>query len=364
MTGERKVLIAGATGVVGLAAMAHFAEEGDCDVVALSRRPPRRTYGARHVSVDLMDAEACQAAAIDWDDVTHLVYAALYEKPQLYDGWLDPEQIETNATMFRNLMDALLPVARNLRHVTLLQGTKAYGTHIRRMPVPARENRDEFEHPNFYWDQQDLLLARAAAANWSWTILRPVLIFGEASGGPMDLIPPLGVYGALLAESDHPLYFPGGAPRVGEAVDADLLARVIGWAGQSPNAANEIFNVTNGDVFTWPAVWPAVAAALGMEAGENQPYSLAENMPGRTDEWRDVAEKHGLVDPDLDRLVGIAFQYADICLGYGRDRPGTPVHSSTIKLRQAGFHECIDTEVMLAKWFRRAQDHKLLPPRC
>ena len=35
---------------------------------------------------------------------THLVYAALYEEPNLVDGWRDPKQIAINDNMLRNLM--------------------------------------------------------------------------------------------------------------------------------------------------------------------------------------------------------------------------------------------------------------------
>ena len=50
-----------------------------------------------------------------------------------------------------------------------------------------------------------------------------------------------------------------------------MLARAIAWAGESEAARNEVFNVTNGDVFTWPNVWPAIADALGMEVVVNDP---------------------------------------------------------------------------------------------
>jgi hypothetical protein len=44
--------------------------------------------------------------------------------------------------------------------VTLLQGTKAYGVHVRPLSVPARENRSEMhEQPNFYWNQENHLRA-------------------------------------------------------------------------------------------------------------------------------------------------------------------------------------------------------------
>src|SRR5690349_15622812 len=124
---DKKVVIAGATGLVGNAALRHFGRTGGCEIVALSRRKPRDLYGAQHVSIDLTDPARCTQAATALKDTTHLVYAALYEAPNLIDGWRVPNQIRTNDLRLRNLMAALEPVAPQLRHVALLQGTKAHG---------------------------------------------------------------------------------------------------------------------------------------------------------------------------------------------------------------------------------------------
>ncbi len=48
--------------------------------------------------------------------------------------------MQTNLAMMRNLMDPLLERAAGLRHVSVLQGTKAYGAHVHRLKVPARED--------------------------------------------------------------------------------------------------------------------------------------------------------------------------------------------------------------------------------
>ena len=239
---DKKVVIAGATGLVGNAALRHFSGAGGCDIVALSRRKPRELHGARHVSIDLTDPAQCTLAATALQGTTHIVYAALYEAPSLIDGWRDPDQIRTNDAMLRNLMAALEPVAPGLRHVALLQGTKAYGVHVRPLNVPAREGRSEmYEQPNFYWAQENFLreLQQGKAHQskaWHWSILRPVLIVGEAIGGAMDLIPPLGVYAAMLRGQGRPLDYPGGAARVSQAVDVDLLARAIAWSGEASAA--------------------------------------------------------------------------------------------------------------------------------
>ena len=93
-------------------------------------------------------------------DVTHVVYAALFEKPGLLPGWFERDQMETNQLMLRNLLDPLLGVAAGLEHVTLLQGTKAYGAHVEPMAVPGRERNPRHEHENFYWLQEDDLRRR------------------------------------------------------------------------------------------------------------------------------------------------------------------------------------------------------------
>lgn len=357
------VLVVGASGVVGSAALAHFAARGDCEVTAVSRRPPLELAGARFRSVDLGDADACATLADEHRDVTRIVYAALFEKPGLVAGWFDPDQIERNRRMFANLLDPFAD-APALRHVTLLQGTKAYGAHAGALDVPAREDRSERRDvPNFYWEQEDHLRAAADRAGWHWSILRPQIVFGASVGAAMNLIPALGVYAALRRERGEPLAYPGGVGAVLEAVDADLLARAIDWAGASAAARDEIFNVTNGDVFVWPGVWPAIAEALGMEPGPDEPQHLGESMPKRAAEWDAVRARHALRAPELAAFVGESFHYADFCMATGSRSPLPPALVSTVKLRAAGFTDVIDTEAMFRKWFERLQRARLLPPR-
>jgi nucleoside-diphosphate-sugar epimerase len=360
---QEHILVAGATGLVGFAAMKHFAGRG-YKVTALSRRKPFETFGATHLPLDLTDRAACADALSRMSDVTRVVYAALYEKPGLVAGWREADQIETNKRMLENLFDPLEKAATRLRHVSLLQGTKAYGAHVRPLSVPARENRDEMkEQPNFYWDQENYLRARQQGRSWHWTIFRPQIIFGFSLGAAMNLIPAIGVYGALLKEEGRPLAYPGGASSVLEAVDADLLADAIAWAGVRDRQENAIFNVTNGDVFVWKNVWPAIADALGMKPGEAAPMSLGSEMPKRSKAWDAIRAKYNLAAPDMASFVGESFHYADFTMAYGAERDVPAAIVSTIALRRAGFHEVIDTEDMFRKYFRLFQEKRLLPPR-
>ena len=165
---NKKVVIAGATGLVGNAALRHFGASDDCESVALSRRKPRDLHGARHVPIDLTNADDCRRAAAELGGATHLIYAALYEAPSLVDGWRDAGQIETNDRMLRNLMGVLEPAAPNLKHVALLQGTKAYGVHVRPLTVPAREGRSEmYEQPNLL-GAGEFLRELQQGKSWHW----------------------------------------------------------------------------------------------------------------------------------------------------------------------------------------------------
>ncbi len=362
MTARKTVLVAGATGLVGHAAMQHFAGEPNTDVIAVSRRRPAETFGARFFPADLMDRAKCAELFGSMRDVTHVVYAALYEKPGLVAGWREDDQIAVNDQMLRNLMEPLLGTAKGLRHVSLLQGTKAYGVHARPMQYPAREGRAEARDvPNFYWNQEGYIREQQAGSAWAFTIFRPVLIVGYSIGAAMNLIPAIGVYAAMLKERGEPLHYPAGPARVSQAVDAGLLARAMAWAGEAAGARNETFNVANGDIFAWPHVWPALADAFGMPVGEKRPMSMQAEIAPREDGWRSIVQEHGLVAPDLKSFVGLSFEYADYQMGYGRTTPAPPAFSSTIKIMQAGFHEVMDTEAMLVATIQEFQRRRLLP---
>lgn len=364
MTGKH-VLIAGASGLVGYAAVKHFAGRPGVRVTGVSRRPPFGLdhLGIRFVPADLHDQAQCEALFGAMHDVTHVVYAALHEQPALITGWQEAEQIATNDRMLRHLLGPLTRAARGLLHVTLLQGTKAYGAHVRRIDLPAREGRSEAKDvPNFYWNQEDYLKECQRGAGWAWTIFRPQIIFGQSFGSAMNPIPAIGVYAALLRERGEPLYYPGGPSNVLEAVDADLLARAIAWAGEIDAARNATFNITNGDVFQWSGVWPAIADALGMEPGPPRPRRLAETMPAEASEWEQIRQRYGLVAPPMADYMGASLQYVDYLMAYGA-RAGDKISIvSTVKLRQAGFGEAMDTEAMFRKWFNLFEEQKLLPP--
>lgn len=359
-----KVLIAGASGVVGASAVDAYLDAG-WDVVALSRRAPEVDSARpfQHLACDLRDAAAARAALAAVHGVTHIVYAALFEQPGLIAGWQDAEQMQTNLAMLDHCLTPLLAnPANRIAHVSLLQGTKAYGIHLHPMPIPARERAPRDGHANFYWLQEDWLRAAADRHGFGWTILRPQLILGRAHGVAMNLIPVLGAYAAICKATGRPFGFPGGIRYVWEAVDARLLANVFVWASTTDTARGQHYNVTNGDVFEWRNLWPAISAALGVEPGPDAPVSMAEFLPAHAHIWDRVVSEHHLRPVPLPALLGESHHYADFCFAYGATTPPPPAFVSAIKLRRAGFAEVCDTEDTFVYWVGDFQRRGVLPP--
>ena len=176
------------------------------------------------------------------------------------------------------------------------------------------------------------------------------------------MLPPIAVYAVLERAAGRQLSYPGGAPLLFEAVDTELLARAIEWAATTPRCRNEIYNICNGDVFTFQNLWPTISDCFDMVVGPPRPVSLAESLPRREAEWREVVQKHELVaPPSIHDFVGESAELADYILAYGAEESPPPVLVSTIKARQHGFHDCIDTEDMLRKWIARYREARLLP---
>jgi len=359
------IVVAGASGVIGAAAVEHFAAMPGWSVTALSRRRPIVASGRAfaHVAVDLEETDGCAAALDRLPPVTHVVYAAAREAPGLVRGWTDDTLIAANGRMFANLLDPL--AARGgLCHVSLLQGAKAYGAHRHPVSVPLREDRPRDEHANFYWLQEDHLRKRAEQAGFDWTIWRPQVLLGGVAGAAMNPVAAIGAYAAICREQGRPFVYPGPGAGLMEMVDAALLAEAFGWAIDAPGASHQTFNVTNGDVMVLVDAWPGLAASLGLTDQGAPPVSLSAFFAEDTSiaAWARLAERHGLAVRDLPVLLGQSHCYLDLLLGPRISAKAVPVLLSTIKLRQAGFAACRDSAASLTHWLGRMTELNLLPP--
>ena len=363
---SRTIIVAGASGLVGSAAVRYFGAREDWNVIAVSRRPPLAMPArVRHVAVDLADERACAAAFGAMSEVTHVVYTAVAEKlDDIYGGWSDPVQIAKNAAMLRNLMEPLVAVARGLRHVSLVHGAKAYGCHLpdAHVPIPMRECLPRPVHPNFYHEQEDYIRARQHGQGWHWTVWRPVGIAGAAIGSPMNAFLMLPLYAALRREAGLDLPLPAGVCMVNEATDADLIAEALAWAADAAAARDETFNISNGDVVSHRERFPVVADCFGMALGEPRRVNASQEVREMAALWPAMVRRYGLHAPeDVTELFSGSLEMSNVMdLPAGSD-PLRWGLVSTIKLRRAGFHGCEDSLDMVRKYVRLYQQMRILP---
>ena len=355
-----KALVVGALGVVGRANVEYLTTLPDWSVVALSRRAPDFATPAQFISCDVTDRNAVRSALASHPDISHAVFAALHEQPAgLVAGWSEADTVRTNVAMLANTLDALDEVVPSLRHFALMHGGKAYGVHLGAPPsIPSRETDARTMRPNFYYDQEDLLRERQRGKSWNWTILRPPAVVGFAVGSLLSTILVLGVFAAISRELGIALRFPGAVGHLKDACDARLLAKAAHWAGQTPAATNEIFNISNGDCFLFEQVFPRIAEVFAMPCGAPHPMSLARVMGDKGPVWDDIVRKHQLRPYRLRDLVP-SWEYADFTFRYRQ----TPFESllSTIKVRKAGFQDCEDSEEMFVRQLRDLQNERILP---
>ena len=97
----------------------------------------------------------------------------------------------------------------------------------------------------------------------------------------------------------------------------------------APPAANEIFNVSNGDCFMWEQVFPAIAKVFVMECATPHAMSLGRVMADKGPIWDRIVEKHQLQPYKMAQLVP-SFEYADF-LRSGINKRPTSRCKSTIK---------------------------------
>jgi nucleoside-diphosphate-sugar epimerase len=202
-----------------------------------------------------------------------------------------------------------------------------------------------------------LLADRAQGKDWGWSASRPTFIYDFAPERARNGVAVVGAYAALCRELGAPFDFPGSAAAFEaqrDLTDASLLARAMKFIATAPTGRNEAFNVTNGDVVSWRALWPRIAGFFGMPEGKVRPFSLHEWSRDKRPIWARIVAKHGLRPTSLDEVADWAF--ADFHWAQGYD-----VVSDCEKLHRAGFTETLDSGEMLLGHLQRYRETKILP---
>lgn len=347
---NKSALILGGSGMVGGNMAQLLDTQRDWDVTLVSRRPPTFATKARHVACDMSNPADCAKQLGKLTDVTHIFYAGHATGIQ----WVDKAPQDTD--LFRNAMTALEPVAAKLEHVCLLQGSKYYGRHLGPFKTPAKESDPRHFPPNFYYTQEDFLKQIAAGKRWTYSLMRPHIVCGYGRSD-LNLPKPIAVYATLCKELGLPLRYPGpeGAYRaIHCASDVELLNKGMLWAATTPGAANQAFNMVNGDFFRWEHLWPKIAGYFELEAGGVQHIDLAGMMADKEPLWNDIVRKYDLVKTPFAEIAHWA--YANYAFA-----PNYDVMLDNTKARKHGFQEFVDTEEMFMRFFDAFRRQRFIP---
>lgn len=348
---QKVALIAGVGGMCGgnMASLLH--ETGEWDVIGISRSPLEDADYVRHIRADLLDSENTKTNLTNIGDVTHIFYTALL------NGKNFDEENALNARMMENFLDVAVPQTPSLQHVHVLEGVKQYGYHQGEYRTPAREDDPACVPPYFYAAQHDHVLKWQKGNSWSWSTTRPGAVCGYGYGARINLMTVLAAYGTVMKELKLPLYFPGDEKTfnaISFASDVGILNRAMLWASTDPRAANQAFNIGNGDSFRWKYMWPHVASLFDIEPGPVKTMSLVEFMKDKGNVWNEIVSRNGLKQTDLFKLA--PWTYADTVFARGWDNM-----ISTVKANRFGFTEMLDTHDMMTSIIGDFRKRRIIP---
>ncbi|HEX2528362.1 MAG TPA: SDR family oxidoreductase [Geminicoccus sp.] len=348
-------LVVGASGIIGSATAHELAGQG-WTVHGLARRPPTDVPGLQPVAADLLDPTSLEAALKDVAP-THVFLTSWMRNAT------EAENIKVNAGMVRNVLAALSP-RKSVRHVGLVTGLKHYlgpfDAYAKgEMQTPFREEQPRLPIENFYYAQEDEVYAASARDGFTWSIHRPHTVIGKAVGNLMNMGTTLAVYASICKETGRPFRWPGSEAQwngLSDVTDARVLAKHLLWAATTEAAHNEAFNVVNGDVFRWRWLWKRLAGWFGVEAAgfDGNVRPLEAEMANDAPIWRQIAERHQLVEPDLTKLASA--WHTDLDVG----RP-MEVMADMTKSRKLGFTVFQPTEDSFFDLFERLRADRLIP---
>lgn len=344
-------LVVGATGIVGTRVCEHLTGLG-WRVTGLCRTPPMDERPYDFIHIDLTDVRDCARKLAALCDVTHIIYAARYDHPE---GEI--ESVETNAAMLRNLIDAVEPVASDLRHVHLVHGTKYYGHMLGSIAVPVTEDAPRAAMANFYFAHEDFMRERQHGKTWTFSTSRPHTFCDEDPAEPRNAALLIAVYASVARALGEPLHFPGSEKSFHARTQftyVPLLARAVAWMATDAGGADRSYNITNGDSPRWSELWPRFADAFGVDPGGPRALRLADYVADKDDVWRKLVDDEGLQPVSLPTRV--LWPYADYLF-----KPEWDIVSDMSKARRDGFIEQIDSARMFNNLFDSFRKNRVIP---
>ncbi|MCO5598468.1 hypothetical protein L7F22_052565 [Adiantum nelumboides] len=224
------------------------------------------------------------------------------------------------------------------------------------------EDEPRLPGPNFYYSQEDILLAAVAASSGrlTWNVHRSATIIGVSPIALVNVAFFLASYALMCKEEGVPFRFPGD--RISweshtEFTDTYLIAGQQIWAATHHVAHNQAFNVSNGDVAPWTSLWPAIASFFDLEvpAYTGEPVRLADAMQGKAHVWETIVSRYKL-HPTPWESICVGWSGLDLSL---LSLP--PYRISMEKSSKLGFRGYRDSTTCLLNAFRELRKMGIIP---
>jgi nucleoside-diphosphate-sugar epimerase len=229
-----------------------------------------------HNHIDLQSSPDEMASDLKSVRGEYIFFAAYLQKETEQENW------DVNGAMLSNFLSALEKTGaiEDVKRIVLVTGCKQYGVHLGAVKLPMVESdpwlTDAKWPPNFYYNQQNILHDFCQKHGKEWVVTYPNDVVGFATGNFMNLALTVALYAIVSKEMDKSnegLVFPG-SPTFYTKFDcftsAKLHAEFCAWAATAPKAANQAFNVVNGDAETWQNLWPKVTEYFGAKVKPDQ----------------------------------------------------------------------------------------------
>ncbi|EKG10612.1 NAD-dependent epimerase/dehydratase [Macrophomina phaseolina MS6] len=401
-------IVTGATGILGREIVAELGNNPQQwpTVHALSRSK-KDSYPSNvlHNHIDLTGSADEMAKQLKNVEGEYVFFAAYLQKDS------EEDNTRVNGDMLETFLRALEinNTIAQIKRIILVTGCKQYGVHLGAPKNPMLESDPWLPEPpyppNFYYRQQRILHSYAAKHKVEWVVTYPNDVIGFAKGNFMNLATSIGIYAAVHRElsrssnsgAQGELPFPGSVAfytKFDSFTYSRLHAQFCAWAALEPRAANQAFNVVNGDAESWQNLWPRLAARHGLVVPPDQfsrpapdasdvalmedpPVSLLAKEAGlegtvkqshveqridlvkwsQKDEvkkaWERLAEREGL---EKDAFEKATWAFTGFVLGRNFD-----LVISMSKARAAGWTGYHDTWESLEKVFTELEEAKVLP---
>ncbi|CAE7210415.1 hypothetical protein PTNB73_09168 [Pyrenophora teres f. teres] len=287
-------IVTGATGILGREIVFELSQHRQQwpTIHALSRSK-KEDYpdNVIHNHIDLQSSPDEMAADLKSVRGEYIFFAAYLAQDAEEDAW------SVNGRMLSNFLFALEKnnAIKEVKRIILVCGAKQYGVHLGMPKQPMTEDAPWLTDtskwpPNFYYNQQNILHEFCAKHSKEWVVTYPNDVIGFAMGNFMNLASSIALYAVVSKElaassssNNNEIIFPGSPSfytKFDSFTSSKLHAEFCAWAALEPRAANQAFNVVNGDVESWMNLWPKVVRYFGASVKKDQFGGTAGSSDG------------------------------------------------------------------------------------